>query len=176
MSKTYTDKVAQRTVKAVIELIDSGDFDLVWWKRNFIRKSRCLKPVCYWISRRSNFVTSEKFSIFVKNYPRLQKVVKIFPETEKYIVNGLLKCDCPATAYIRGDGACSVTMKITGCDRSGRFVVLSRDWSVQAVTSDGISWLKRRYKPLLLESGGKYYVKTKKYKTSRRNQDKITLQ
>ena len=29
MSKTYTDKVAQRTVKAVIELIDSGDFDLV---------------------------------------------------------------------------------------------------------------------------------------------------
>ena len=29
MTKTHTDKVAQRTVKAVVKLIDSGDFVLV---------------------------------------------------------------------------------------------------------------------------------------------------
>lgn len=29
MSKTHTDKVAQRTVKAVVELIDTGDFVLL---------------------------------------------------------------------------------------------------------------------------------------------------
>ena len=45
-----------------------------------------------------DFWEYEKFSGFLK----FAKTVKLFTKTEKYIVNGCQKCDCPAAAYIHG--------------------------------------------------------------------------